>query len=358
MGMKMQDLVAKAVEQAREAKAKGVVINNDKGAEKKSADIETRWFKAFASRDEKALREVEAEVVAERKAADLTGQDITTVADGGFLVPTTVEASILKKLAATSEIRKYATVISNVVGKLKLGAEDALVQAYWVTEGDTATLSSATWATVELQPQKAVGFGKFTDEVLNQTVTNPDIRKMVVDQFAQAIQTLEDAAFTNGDGNGKPAGYRTAAGVGSQAQAGASLVLADVMALYRKLPRAYRANANWFMNDTAGTLLDGLKDTANRPLLDTFSKDVDQIKGRPVGYDGNIPANLGVGTNETEVWFGDFSKYIITDGGGIRIDYGTEGDDFKRSKISVRVIHYTDGALVLPEAVAKLTAVK
>lgn len=361
MGMKMQDLVAKAVAEAREAKAKGAVINNaDKGAEKKSADLETRWFKAFASRDEKGLREVEKEIVAERKAADLTGQDTVTAGEGGFLVPTTVEASILKKLAATSEIRKYATVINNVVGKLKLGAEDALVQAYWVAEGDTATTSSASWATVELQPQKAVGFGKFTDEVLNQTVSNPDIRKMVVDQFAQAIQVLEDAAFTNGDGNGKPAGYRTATlpTGNAKTQAAAALALSDVMVLYRALPRAYRANANWFMNDTAGSLLDGLKDTANRPLLDTFSGDVDTIKGRPVGYDGNIPSNLGTGTNETEMWFGDFSKYVITDGGGIRIDYGTEGDDFKRSKISVRVIHYTDGALVLPEAVAKLTGVK
>ncbi len=365
MKMKMQDLVAKAIEQAREAKAKGAVIENGTKdvkatAAKNAAELETKWFKAFSKRDKTALDEVEKEIVAERKAADLTGQDTVTAAEGGWLVPLTVESTILTKLNATSEIRKYATVINNVVGQIKLGAEDALVQAYWVVEGDAATLSTATWATVTLQPKKAVGFGKFTDEVLAQTVSNPDVRKLVVDQFAQAIQVLEDAAFTNGDGVGKPNGYRTATlpAANVKAQAGAAMAYGDIMTLYRALPKAYRANGTFFSADSVGGLLDGLKDTSDRPLLDNFNGDTDKIKGRPVAYDPNLPTNLGAGTNETEVWFGDFSKYVITDGGGIRVDYGTEGDDFKRSKISVRVIHYTDGATVLPEAFAKLTAVK
>lgn len=364
MKMKMADLVAKAVEEARAAKAKGHVVGGGKGADNKdakakAADLESRWFKAFAARDLAELKGLNEEIKAAYKAADLSGQNITEDSNGGFLVPVTVESTIIKKLEATSEIRRFATVLNNVVGKLKLGAEDALVQAYWVAETDTATLSEATFATVELQPQKAVGFGKFSDEVLTQTATNPDIRRMVVDQFAAAIQRLEDAAYTNGDGLGKPAGYRTAAGVGSIAQAGASLAGSDLLALYRTVPKAYRANSNWFVADDTAGLLDDLKDTTGRPLLTaSYENDVEKLKGKPVGFDPNIPINLGAGTNESEIWFGDFSKYVITDGGGIRVDYGTEGDDFKRSKISVRVIHYTDGALVLPSAVAKLTAVK
>ena len=144
----------------------------------------------------------------------------------------------------------------------------------------------------------------------------------------------------------------------AKSQAGANFALGDITTLYRALPKAYRANGTWFMADSVEGLFDGLKDSSNRPLLNTFDSDLDKIKGRPVAYDPNIPTNLGTGTNETEVWFGDFSKYVITDGGGIRVDYGTEGDDFKRSKTSVRVIHYTDGAVVLPEAFAKLTGVK
>lgn len=351
MKLKMQDLVAKAVAEAREAKAKGAVINNadTKGADaKKTADLETRWFKAFASRNERDLAEVEKEIVAERKAADLTGQDTVTAAEGGWLVPTTVESTIVKKLNATSEIRKFATVINNVVGKIKLGAEDALVQAYWVAEGDLATDSTATWANVELQPQKAVGFGKFTDEVLTQTVSNPDIRKLVVDGFANAIMRLEDAAFTNGDGNGKPAGYRTMTLPAGHTITGvAGAMAANVNSLYRAVPKAYRDNGNFMLNDVTVGYFDEVKDTTGRPLFNTMDADVDKIKGRPVGYDSNLP--------DGEAWFGDFSKYVITDGAGIRVDYGTEGDDFKRSKISVRVIHYTDGATVLPEAFAKAT---
>lgn len=365
MKKKMSEIVAEAIEQARAAKAKGFVPGGDNGgknpaAKKAAEELETKWFKAFAAKNATELDAVEKEIVEARKAQDLTGQDITTANEGGWLVPVTVESTIIKKLNATSEIRKYATVLNNVVGQLKLGAEDALVQAYWVAEGDTATLSAAQWANVTLQPKKAVGFGKFTDEVLTQTVSNPDIRKMVVDQFAYAIQVLEDAAFTNGDGVGKPKGYRTATlpSGNVKAQAGANFALGDALKLYRALPKAYRPAATWFMADSVDALFDGLNDSNNRPLLNVFDADVDKIKGRPVAYDPNIPTNLGTGTNESEMWFGDFSKYIITDGGGIRVDFGTEGDDFKRSKTSVRVIHYTDGAVVLPEAFAKLTGVK
>lgn len=353
MKMKMADLVAKAVEEARAAKAKGYVVGGAKGhqtpdAKKAAAELETKWFKAFASKDAATLKEIEAEIVA-AKAADLSGQDTvaTDPSEGGFLVPTTIESAIVKKLNAVSEVRKYATVISNFVGKLKLGAEDTLVSAYWVAEGDNATISTATWNEVELQPQKAVGFGKFTDEVLTQTVSSPDVRKLVVDQFAAAIQTLEDAAFTGGDGNGKPKGYRTETMISGHTVVGSGDLYADTMALYRAVPRAYRANANWFINDVTAGLYDNLKDGNGRPLLNSLDADVEKIKGRPVGYDGNLP--------DDEAWFGDFSKYVITDGAGIRVDYGLDGDDFKRSKTSVRVIHYTDGALVLLDAVAKAT---
>lgn len=354
MKMKMEDLVAKAVEQARAAKAKGYVVGGQKGhqgkeAQKKAEELETKWFKAFAAKDAATLKELDAEI-AQMKAADLSGQDTvaTDPSEGGFLVPTTVESTIVKKLNETSEIRKYATVISNFVGKLKLGAEDTLVSAYWVAEGDNATLSTATWNEVELEPAKAVGFGKFTDEVLTQTVNNPDVRKLVVDQFAAAVQQLEDAAFTGGDGNGKPKGYRTETMISGHAVTATGDLYADTMSLYRAIGRAYRANANWFMNDVTAGLYDGLKDGSGKYVLDAFNNsDVEKIKGRPVGYDPNLP--------NAELWFGDFSKYVITDGAGIRIDYGLDGDDFKRSKTSVRVIHYTDGALVLLDAVAKAT---
>lgn len=354
MKMKMQDLVNKALEQAREAKAKGAVVGNDtkgtsaKDAKAKAADLENRWFKAFASRDAKALGELQAEVKEQYKAADLSGQNITDDANGGFLVPLTVESTIIKKLEATSEIRKYATVISNVVGDLKIGSEDVLVQAYWVAEGDEATLDEAEFEDVTLRPVKAVGFGKFTDEVLTQTASNPDIRKLVVDQFAVAIQRLEDAAYTNGDGNGKPLGYRTLTlPAGHTVTGGDNTLYNDTMALYRALPKAYRQNGTFMVNDVTAGLYDGVKDSNQRPLLNVFDNDVEKIKGRPVAYDPNLP--------DAEAWFGDFSKYVIADGAGLRVDYGTEGDDFKRSKISVRVIHYTDGAPVLAEAFAKAT---
>lgn len=345
--------------------AQGLITGHEKAAEKvkeltadkEIKELEDRWFKAFAKRDVKALEDMEKDIVAQYEAKEQS-VSANAGADGGLLVPISVEARIIERQYATSQLRQLATVLSGVTGKLQLNTEGDTVEAYWAAEGALATESTQKFGSLTLQPEKVVGFAKFTDEVLTQTASNPSIRDFVVNRLAQAVNRLEAAAFVTGDGTGKPMGFRNAAGVNALAQAGATLSADDLMKLYRKLPSQYRANAAWLANDSVLGVVDLLKDGSGRYILNGLDGDTDTIKRRPVYSEANIPTNLGAGLNESEVWFGDWSNYIIADGSGLRIDYGTEGDDFKRSKISVRLIKYVDGGVANAAALAKLTAVK
>lgn len=361
MGKTIKELVE---EQAKEL-AKGLITGHEE--QKKKADelskdeankeLETKWFKAFGTRDVKSLKAMQKDIEGQYQEKEQS-VSANAGADGGFLVPITVEANIIERQYATSQIRQLATVLSGVTGELRLNTEGDTVSAYWVAEGALATESTQKFGQLSLDPQKLVGFAKFTDEVLTKTASNPTIRNLVVNRLAGAANRLEAAAFVSGDGVGKPEGFRNAAGVNATAQAGANLVIGDLLRLYRTLPSEYRSGAAWLANDAVLGLADRLTDSTGRPMIDSFNSDVDTIKRRPVYTEDNIPTNLGAGVNESEVWFSDWASYIIADGSGIRIDYGTEGDDFRRSKLSVRLIKYVDGGVANADAFAKLTAVK
>ena len=122
--------------------------------------------------------------------------------------------------------------------------------------------------------------------------------------------------------------------------------------LYLTQPEQYRQNAV-FMTSTNGIkLLRKLKDTQGLPIFDI--KD-NTVFGRPIYENTDIPANLGAGTNETEIWFFDPFYYWIKDGEQMFAD---THKIISTLQVELVVAEATDGIYVLPEAATKLTAVK
>jgi len=107
-------------------------------------------------------------------------------------------------------------------------------------------------------------------------------------------------------------------------------------------------------------ILENLQDSQGRPLFlpSVVEGRPDVLLGRPIYEVSEIPTNLGVGTNETEVWFGMFTNYIIGDREALRVDVGTNGSDFGSDKLTLRVIKRVAGKPIIGESFAKLTAVR
>ncbi len=280
---------------------------------------------------------------------------------GGILVPTSVATSIVSKMHYISPIRQIATVINDMPASLQLPSENTLAQAYWVAEGAPITDSGEVFDPNLLTPFKAAGLDSFTSEVIADAATNPSIQNYVESRFAIALALLENAAFVNGDGNGKPFGFRSSAITpNSVAQAGASLVYTDVTALKYSLTTAYRQMAVYLVSSAAAQALENVRDNYGRPIWreGLAEGQPDKLLGRPVPIVDEIPSNLGAGTNQTEIWYGVFPNYFIGDRGALRVDYGTNGTDFANDKISLRVIKRVAGRPVIGESFSKLTAVK
>lgn len=364
MPVSVKEYIEKSLETLQTKNAKESILARTKALKDEGVKKQvSEFYKALASGDRsswKALNE------ATRKEYKAKAQAIGTIGSGttgGLLVPTTVADSIVVKMNYISPIRQIATVIDNMPAQLQLPSENALPVAYWATEGSPVTASGSVFDPNLLTPFKAMGMDSFTSEVLQDAATNPSLQNFVEQRFAIALALLENAAFTNGDGSGKPFGFRSSAITpNSVAQVGTtagSLAYSDLVNLKYSLKTGYRSRAIYVTSSGGVKLLENLKDSQGRPLFLPSIREgaPDTLLGRPLYIIDEIPTNLGAGTNATEIWFGLFDDYFIGDRAGIQIDYGTNGTDFANDMISLRIKKRVAGRPVIGEAFSKLTGV-
>lgn len=350
----MEDVETRLKAMSKDAIATRKKELDENPEEKKNVEA---FYKALASHDKDALKALELTFKQDYKAK---GQSIGTANQGGVLVPTTVDQSIRDKLEYVSPMRRIATVITNMPAKLTL-TSGSLPTVYWVDEGAPIPESGVTFAPVTLTPYKAAGLDKFTSETLEDAASNPSIQNYVEDRFVLALALLENAAFVNGDGSSKPYGFRSSAITPtSVALVGSAVGYDDLVNLKYALGTAYRETGTFVMPSSAIKLVEKLKDADGRPIWrDSIAAGTPAtLLNRPVEIVDEIPANLGTGSNETEIWYGQFKQYLIGDRGALRIDTGTDGDDFSRDKFSLRVIKRVAGRPVGNYNFAKLTGVK
>ena len=298
-------------------------IASREGVETDEKDRIKSFYKALASGDRAEMKAVQGEIAKDYKAK---GQTVGTDNQGGILVPVTVSQSIQDKLEYVSPMRRIATVINNMPAKLVLNS-GSLPTTYWVAEGAPITESGVTFAQATLEPHKAAGLDKFTSEVLEDAAINPSIQNYVEDCFVLSLALLENAAFVNGDGSGKPYGFRSSAITPlSVAQASTALAYGDLVALKYKLSTAYRETGVYVMPSAAIQNIE-VQAAAYPYYRESIAVDATAtLLGRPVYIVDEIPANLGTGTNETEIWYGNFKQYFIGDRGGLRVDLGTDAE--------------------------------
>jgi HK97 family phage major capsid protein len=311
--------------------------------ESKSREINKGFFSALAAQDGAAMAQAQKKIREEYKQK---AQTIGVDAEGGILVPLTVDQNISRQLEYISPIRTIARVITNAPAKLRLPSATGGA-AYWVAEAATINTTAVTFASKDLVPEKLASIiPGITLEFLQDAAINPSAQALLESQLATKAALKENDAFVNGDGTDKPFGFRSSAVTPySQTQAGAALGYGDLVALMFKLPTAYRNQGVFVMSSVALAKLIGMEDEQGRPL---FIPSITEgaggtLLGRPVVIVDEIPANVGTGGNKTEIWYGVFSDYVIGDRLGTTFDLGTAGDDFNKAQYTLRMLKRVGG---------------
>lgn len=281
-------------------------------------------------------------------------------ADGGYLVPTEFYKTLTEKKYHFANVRRFATVIPMSSDKMDLPVEANTVSVNWTTELSTITQSDPTFDIVQLAANMLAGISRQSRQLLADSAINEAIQDYIVRIFARALALTEDTVFIVGDGTNKPKGIRTYTISQSVAQAGASLVDSDIVNLEYTLPIQYRSNAVFIMHDSRRKLISNLRSTDGKKLHPEIdNRENPTLNGYPVVVSNDLPTNLGGGTNESEIFFGDLSYYYIGDRQQMFAEVSTqEGTSFEKHRAAIKVGERLDGKLSLTAAFAKLTAVK
>ncbi|GHU48791.1 hypothetical protein FACS1894127_0210 [Clostridia bacterium] len=288
----------------------------------------------------------------------LRGRPVTNVlsegvdADGGYLVPTEFERTLVKGLDEANVIRLLAKTIStNVERKVPIAATGST--ATWVAENGTIPVSDVTFGQKTLDAFKLTDQIKVSTELLQDSMF--DLEGYLSDEFARALGVAEEQAFIAGTGSGQPTGIFRATGgadIGTTAAGQTAIAFDDVVNLIHALKSPYRRNAIFLTHDATVSAMRKLKDANGQYLWQPSLQagQPDRLFGYPLHTSPYVPT-LAAGA--LSIAFGDFSNYWIADRQGRTLQrlnelYAGNG------QVGFLITERVDGKVILSEGIKLL----
>lgn len=266
------------------------------------------------------------------------GANEAVPSEGGFLVQTDHSTELLGMMHEMGEILKRVRKIpisasSNGITLPSIdetsratGSRFGGIRTYWADEGETVAQSKPKFRSIELKLNKLMGIGYATEELLNDAAAMEAVYKQA---FAEELTFATEDAFVNGDGSGKPLGFLNSGAfvtVPDTAQNAETIVVANILAMWDRLPLRSRKNAVWLAADSgveaqlqqlvlgSGTAVTQLYKVPGTNSATPANEVFGTLLGRPV-----IPveymAQLGTVGDFALV---DLSQYLMIDKGGMK----------------------------------------
>jgi len=261
----------------------------------------------------------------------LTPQEVKLLAtdsdpDGGYWMTSEISQQAIQKVYETSPMRNIATVETISTDALEIPEDLNEADSGWTSERAARTETSTPQIGVRRIPvHELYAMPKATQTLLDDS--RIDVESWLSIKIADKMARIENSAFINGDGIGKPRGIltylagTTNPGEVQQVNSGnASSLTADgLRALFYTLKGPYIPNARWLMSRSAIEEVSKLKDSAGSYIWQPgFQEGEPQtLLGHPIERMEDMPQ---VAANSMSVAFGDFRQaYTIVDRMGLRV---------------------------------------
>lgn len=260
--------------------------------------------------------------------------------EGGYLAPTVVTQRIIERLHETSNLRSLA-------GQITIGG-DALtfpldlnkgVSGGWVNETQTrAETNTPEVGEGRIAVHEQYAQPKVTQKLLDDAIV--DIEGWLVNKTADQMIRTENAAFIDGDGNGKPRGFLDyAAGATTTADktrswgklqkfitGGAGIFKTDgtgadpLIDVIHSLKPEYRSGSVWVANRLTAAAMRKIKDGDGNYLWsmgDIRGNQPSTFLGYAVSEQEDMP---DIADNAYALAFGNFGEgYLVVDRQGMRL---------------------------------------
>jgi HK97 family phage major capsid protein len=279
-----------------------------------------------------------------------------TSAEGGYLVPEELRTEVFRLLPDLAVMRKIARTIPMSTDTLKLNSLAARPVAYWTAEYASKSTTSAEFGQVELSPNDLVCLLPISHQLLADA--NINLVSFITQLFAEAIAVAEDAAFFTGSGVGQPRGISIE--TISNFAAG-TMDFDDLITLIDQVPQRVTQSprAAFVGHRYVKRMLRQVKDTTNRYIwrdarAGTEKGETHKLPDTVYGYPFYEQNDL----SQTELYFGDWSFYIIADRQTMAVTTTTEGGEaWRRNAMEVKAVERVDGRAVILTPFAKMTGI-
>ncbi len=273
--------------------------------------------KAFSNYVRKGM---EAELQAMESKSLFAGSD----SEGGFLVTPAMSKQISQRIFESSPIRQLCSseMISSSSLEFVEDADD--VGAGWAEELDAREeTQTPTLRKRKIEVNEIYAQPKATQKLIDDSFIN--IEQWLVSKIADKFSRIENEAFINGDGVGKPFGL-----LAQNSQAGqietlesdkaGSVTVDALMTLSLSLKEQYLSRAAFLMNRKLLQEIRALKDPATGAYLwnpGLAHKSFDTLLGLPIYTCSEMPSG---NSGKAAVILADFKQaYKIVDRSGIRV---------------------------------------
>ena len=246
-------------------------------------------------------------------------------ADGGYTVPTTIEATIDRALIEVSPFRSFCSVRRISGGSYRVAINDAPFASGWVGETEARPETTApSISAIDFKTGEIYAMPAATPQLLEDSAV--DIEAWIASEVRGTFATAETDAFVNGTGTNQPLGFLQAPnateasrqsdeiGTVSGALSGDALI-----EMVYTLEARYRERGRFIFNRRTAEAIRKMKDSEGNYLWTPGLQ-----AGQPatlLGYDvTEVEAMPNAGSGNFAVAFGDFEAgYLIVDKQGVQV---------------------------------------
>lgn len=281
-----------------------------------------------------------------------------TPGDGGYLVPEELRTEVFRILPDIAVMRRIARTVPMATDTLLLNNLSARPTAYWTAEYASKSTTSAEFGQVSLSTHDLVCLLPVSEQLLADA--NINLVTFIVELFAEAIAVAEDDAFFTGTGTGQPRGISIES-IASAGLLGGTLSFDDVIHLIDLVPQRVSQSpkaafvGHRYVKRLARTLKDNnnnylWRDSSSGRMSGQTEKLPDTLYGYPFYEQNDLP--------QSQLYFGDWSYYIIGDRQSMTVKTTTEGGDaWRRNAMEIKAVERVDGRAVILSPFAKLTGI-
>ncbi|NYA15754.1 phage major capsid protein [Serratia fonticola] len=297
----------------------------------------------------------------------------TASGSGGALIPQNMQNEVIELLRDRTIVRKLgARSIPLPNGNMSMPRLAGGATAGYVGEGKDVIATGGNFDDVKLSAKTMIALVPLSNQLIGRSGFNTE--QLILGDILSAISTREDKAFLRDDGTGDtPKGMKHAATLASRLVPweGTEITMKtideylDSLILKHMDSNSNMLKCGWGLSNRTYMRLYGLRDGNGNKVYPEMSAGM--LKGYPIERTSAIPANLGTGGNESEIYFCDFNDVVIGEEGMMQVNFSGEAtykdaegnlvSAFARNQSLIRVVTEHDIGFRHPEGLVLGTKV-